>query len=105
MPNQSVTAVIDPNTVLTADQQAEAEIVGKRYNASMVIWGEDTGVELIASFLNLREPEFDAADVDIQETQRTQLANPSQYAEFVTRELPGQLAFLALFAVGQTYVL
>ena len=105
LPDTSVTAVIDPHVVLTADQQAEAERIGKLHNASMVIWGEDTGVEMRANFLNLREPDFAAADVDIQETQRTQLANPSQYAEFVTRDLPGQIAFLALFAVGQTHYL
>ena len=57
MPGKPVRAEIDPNTELTADQQAEAEVVGKRYDASMIIWGEDTGVELIASFLNLREPD------------------------------------------------
>lgn len=62
-------------------------------------------VELIASFLNLRQPGFAAADVDIEETERTQLANPSQYAQFVTRDLPGQMAFLALFALGQSYFL
>jgi hypothetical protein len=33
---------IDDRLVLTADQRAEAEALARRYNASMVIWGEDT---------------------------------------------------------------
>ena len=86
MPNNSVTAVIDPNTVLTADQQAEAEVLGKRHNASMVIWGEDTGVELVASFLNLREPDF-AAGCRYRGDATHAVGEPgSQYAEFVTRD-------------------
>jgi tetratricopeptide (TPR) repeat protein len=105
MPDKSVTVVIDPNVIPTADERLEVERAGRLHNASMVIWGEDTGVELIARFLNLREPSFDARDVNIRETERTQLANPSRYAEFVTRDLPGQIAFLALFAVGQSYYL
>jgi tetratricopeptide (TPR) repeat protein len=90
-------------TRLAADDRAGAEKLGKRYNASMVIWGADTGVRVTVNFLNLKQPDFTAAEVQISETERTQLANPSAYASFVTRDLPGQLTFLSLFAIGQSY--
>jgi tetratricopeptide (TPR) repeat protein len=90
-------------TRLTGDDQAEAKKLGERYGASMVIWGVNTGVRVTVNFLNLKEPDYGAAAVQISETERTQLANPSTYARFITNDLPGQLTFLALFAVGQSY--
>jgi tetratricopeptide (TPR) repeat protein len=90
-------------TRLAADDREGAEKLGKRYNASMVIWGADTGVHITVNFLNLKQPHFAAAEVQISETERTQLANPSAYASFVTRDLPSQLTFLSLFAIGQSY--
>jgi len=90
---------------LTSDQRSEAEALGNRYNASMVIWGEDTGVEVIVNFLNLKEPSFDAASTIITETERTQLANPSAYARFITNDLPRTMGFFAFFALGQSYIL
>lgn len=88
---------------LTADDRAGAEKLGKRYNASMVIWGADTGVRVTVNYLNIKQPDFEAAEVQISETERTQLANPSAYATFVTTDLPNQLVFLSLFAIGQSY--
>ena len=85
------------------DQDRTASKLGKQYDASMVIWGADTGVQVTVNFLNLKHPDFDAAHVQISETQRTQIANPDAYASFVNRDLPGQLSFLSLFAVGQSY--
>lgn len=90
-------------TRLTGDDQAEAKKLGERYGASMVIWGADTGVRVTVNFLNLKEPDYEGAAVQISETERAQLANPSAYARFITTDLPGQLTFLALFAVGQSY--
>jgi tetratricopeptide (TPR) repeat protein len=98
----SLRVEIDP-TELTADQREEAEALGKQYKASMVIWGEDTGVQVLVNFLNLKEPDFEAAYVEIDETEFTQITNPSAYASFITSDLPAQLTFLSLFAVGQTY--
>lgn len=92
---------IDP-AELTADQRPQAEALGKRYNASIVIWGEDTGVEVIVNFLNLKEPNFDATPVTVTERERTQLANPTAYARFITNDLPQQMTFLALFAIGES---
>ena len=90
-------------TRLTADDQAGAQKLGERYHASMVIWGSISGVRVIVNYLNLRQPDFDAASVKISETERTQLANPSAYSSFIAKDLPGQMSFLALFAVGQSY--
>ena len=90
-------------TRLRADDLDGAQRLGERYKASMVIWGADTGVRVTVNYLNLKHPDFEAAEVEISETERTQLANPSAYAEFVTRDLPGQLTFLSLFAIGQSY--
>jgi len=90
-------------TRLLADDLDGAQRLGERYKASMVIWGADTGIRVTVSFLNLKHPDFEAAQVEISETERTQLANPSAYVEFVTRDLPGQLTFLSLFAIGQSY--
>lgn len=91
------------STVLTADQRPQAEALGDRYRASMIIWGEDTGVEVIVNFFNLREPAFAAASITINETERTQLANPPAYAQFITTDLPRHLSFLALLAIGQSH--
>ena len=90
-------------TRLTADDQAGAQKLGERYHASMVIWGSISGVRVTVNYLNLRQPDFDAASVRISETERTQLANPSAYSSFIAKDLPGQMSFLALFAVGQSY--
>jgi tetratricopeptide (TPR) repeat protein len=102
---ESVRVEVDSNTELAADQRAAAEALGNRYKASIVIWGADTGVRVVVNFLNLRQPELPAADVRINETARSQLASPSEYVQFITADLPAQLAFLSLFAVGQSYYL
>jgi serine/threonine protein kinase/tetratricopeptide (TPR) repeat protein len=88
---------------LAADARAEARELGERYQASIIIWGADTGVRITINYLNLKEPDLSAANVQISETERTQLANPSAYASFVTKDMPAQLAFLALFAIGQSF--
>ncbi len=93
---------IEPSE-LTADQRVEAEALGNQYNASMVIWGEDTGVEVLVNFFNLKEPNFRAADIEISETERTQIATPEPYGVFITQDLPAQLTFLSLFSIGQSY--
>lgn len=101
---QKLRIVVEP-TKLTADERPQAEALGKRYNASIVIWGEETGVEIITNFLNLRHTNFDDASVTIMETEQTQLANPSAYARFITNDLPRQITFYVLFNVGQSYYL
>jgi hypothetical protein len=80
-------------TSLAPDDRTGAEALGQRYGASMVIWGADTGARVSVSFLNLRQPAFDAAQVQISEIERTQLAalaDPNAYSTFITADLPGQ---------------
>ncbi|MCB0166853.1 MAG: tetratricopeptide repeat protein [Anaerolineae bacterium] len=90
-------------TILTGDQPEEAKALGSAYNAEMIIWGEDTGSKVWVNFYNLKQPDFDAADVSIIETNRTEVVNPSAYGKFIVGDLPKQLTFLAFFAVGQSY--
>ena len=92
---------IAPEIIAAADR-AGAEQLGNHYNASIVIWGEDTGTRVTVNFLNRREPTNASAEVSINETLRTQIARPEAYASFVTHDLPQQMTFLALFAVGQS---
>jgi len=94
---------VDPNTCLTAADRADAQALGDRYNASLIIWGADTGVRVSVNFYNRKQPDFEAAAVRLEETLRTQIAAPSEYAAFITQDLPAQLTFLSLFAVGQSY--
>ena len=39
----------------------------------------------------------------INETSRTQMGNPPAYSQFITNDLPEQINFLSLFAIGQSY--
>jgi tetratricopeptide (TPR) repeat protein len=90
-------------TPLQADDGDEALLLGQRYNASIVIWGADTGVRVTVNYLNLKQPDLAAARVRISETEFTQLANPNAYASFITQDMPSQITFLSLFAVGRSF--
>jgi tetratricopeptide (TPR) repeat protein len=93
---------VEPTRLRAGDRDG-AERLGRRYNASMIIWGADTGVRVTVNYLNLKDPEFEAAEVEISETEETYVVNPSAYAEYVTYNLPGQLTFLSLFAIGHSH--
>jgi tetratricopeptide (TPR) repeat protein len=91
---------------LAARESEEAERLGEQYNASMIIWGEDTGVEIAVNFRNLKEPGFMASEVAIRENERVRQASDMDrrpWIRFMTEDLPTQLAFLSLFSVGQAY--
>ncbi len=93
---------VAPDILESADRDG-AQRLGDRYDASIVIWGADTGVRVSVNFYNHKQPNSEAADVKIEETVRTQIVAPREYAEFITQDLPNQLVFLSLFAVGQSY--
>ena len=96
--------VVEDPIILKADEREAAEALGNRYKAGIVIWGEDTGAEVIVNFLNLKQPNAEAAAVEIPERTRVQLtADPEPYNRFILEDLPNQLAFLSLFAVGQSH--
>ena len=100
----TVMVKVEP-TILRTENRDEAEALGNQYNATLIIWGEETSIRLEVNFLNLKEPDFDAAEATISETEKNQIAsiaNPDAYTAFVLEELPGQLSFLSLFALGQT---
>ncbi len=91
------------STMLTADQRSEAEALGRRYNASMVIWGEETGVEVRVNVLNLKPMPFGTPETEIIEKEAVQLAmNRDAYIFFINTQLPSEVSFLALFAVAQS---
>jgi len=90
-------------SVLESDQQKEAKTLGEQYNASLVVWGDDTGVRVTVNFLQLHNLDFEAANARISETKRTQIANPSEYNQFIVDDLPKRLTFLSLFAIGHKY--
>ena len=100
---RTVRVEIEP-TILTSDQQIEAETLGKQYKASIVMWGDDTGARVTVNFRYLRELDLEASRVTVTEA-RSQAADPVRYHQFVTDDLPRQMTFLALFAIGQSYYL
>ncbi len=92
-------------TILRTENRDEVEALGNQYNATLIIWGEETSTRIEVSFLNLKEPDFDAAETTISETESTQIAsiaNPEAYSTIVLEDLPGQISFLSFFALGQT---
>jgi tetratricopeptide (TPR) repeat protein len=100
---ENVRVEIEPTAVEARDRET-AEVLGQQYDASMIVWGADTGARLEVNFLNLKEPDFDAAEATLNETARTQLARPDAFAQFVIEDLPNHFTFLTLFAVGQSFV-
>lgn len=98
----NVRVEIEP-TVLTSDEREEAERLGELYDANMIIWGEDVGIEVIVNFLNLNNPSALAAEVTIEEQLATQLADPPAYAQFMLFDLPEELTFYTFYALGQAY--
>jgi excisionase family DNA binding protein len=84
-------------------QLNQAVRIGRRYNASIIIWGSDSGIKVTVNFLDLKQPDFVYACQRYEETNRTQLVNPSAYAQFILEDLPSRLTFLSLFSIGYTY--
>lgn len=94
---------IDP-TILSSDDEIAAKALGEKYNASIVIWGEVTAVHVIVNFSNLRKQDYRSSNIQVDEIVRTQLADPTGYARFITRSLPSHMAFLSLYAISQSYI-
>ena len=115
---------VEPTSLKSADSEA-AQALGQLYDATLIIWGSDTGVRQEINFLNLKIPNlnnislftsylipsgqelFELSNLDsflevvISETTRSQLGNPEGYSQFVVDELPNQISYLALIALGQ----
>ena len=91
---------INRNTVLELAERESAQTLGERYNAAMVIWGTESRTSVRVNFLNIKEPEIDAGDEQVQVIAPETLVG----AQFIEGHLAGQLTFLSLFAVGQAVV-
>jgi len=96
---------VHPQIIPSGEESKPVAIaLGNIFSATMVIWGEATGTLIRTNFLNLREPDFAAAEAMHEETERTvRGARPEAYAGFVNQDLPSQMSFLVFFAVGQSY--
>lgn len=102
---QNLRVAVEP-TELNADQRTQAEALGKLYNASMVIWGEDKRLKVIVNLLNLKEHDFVPPSVVITTTEATLYSeHPNAYKQFILNDLPHEMAFFALYAVAQSYYL
>jgi len=89
---------INPNVALHRDDREDAQALGERYGAAVIIWGTKTDYDVTVRFLNIKALEIPAGDEQVQ------IVAPDEFAEFVVRDLPNQLTFLSLFAVGQAVV-
>ncbi len=95
---------VDPQILPEGDISKAIELGSNRYDANIVIWGSDTGTEVVVNFLNLKDPFQPLANINISETEKVQLAdNPDSYVQFVNRDLPEKMTFLSFFAIGQSY--
>ncbi|MCB8943408.1 MAG: tetratricopeptide repeat protein [Ardenticatenaceae bacterium] len=91
-----------PSTGLEEEQELAKQLLGEQYNASFIIWGHNSGIRTEVRFINLKDPEFGGAESTISETDRSQLAKPDAYSQFIVEDLPNQLVFLSLYALAQT---
>ncbi|MCB8967992.1 MAG: hypothetical protein H6660_13975 [Ardenticatenaceae bacterium] len=85
---------IDPNADLHELDREEAQALGERHGAAVIIWGTETRSDITVKFLNLKELTASAGDEQVQ------IIDPDEYAEFVVKDLPGQLAFFVIVCSG-----
>lgn len=95
---------VDP-TVLPASARQEAEALGARNGAHLVIWGESSGAATIVNFLTLRYTNMAAGEVHVANRMRNQLADPDPYTQFTSHDLAADASWLASFALAQSYYL
>lgn len=81
-----------------------AKNFGNIYNASIVISGVESSTLLKVDFLSLSPRTREWEKVQIRETNNVYISaanDPDKYIQFINEDLPGHLAFLALFAIGK----
>jgi tetratricopeptide (TPR) repeat protein len=86
---------IEPHVTLQDNDFRKAEALGDKYNATIVIWGAETRVDLTVNFYNLRVTKLAAAKQSISE-----LVMPDEYSQLVVQDLPNRVKFLALLTIG-----
>ncbi len=84
--------------VLQSEDREGAEALGAQYDASIVIWGDETAVRVTVNYFNRKAADSLASDVEVS------VARPDNYVQFITADLPGQLTFLSLFTVAKSYI-
>ena len=91
---------LDPHTILDQFAEDEARALGERYDAAVVIFGEESRSTVTVNFLNIKEPKVAAGNEQVYVDAPETLVG----AQFIRGHLAGQLTFLSLFAVGQAVV-
>ncbi len=100
----NVRVELDEVHLFEADERELAEAVGNCYGATVMLWGKEKPFNVDINFLNVIEPEAAAARIDIDERDTvSRLAPPEQYQTFILEDIPRQLTYLSLFAIGQSH--
>ncbi len=87
-----------------ADEDALAQAVGDCYGAAVMLWGKEKTLNVDINFLNVREPDSNAGRIVLDEQEVvSQLVPPEQYQTFVLEDVPRQMSYLTLFAIGQSH--
>lgn len=104
--DNSIRIELEPTQLRSGDREGAREL-GRKYNADLIIWGEEDTVSMEANFLNLNRPLFVASDVSLQNPEGVYylsgLQDPDSYYKFISNDLPKQLGFLSFFAIAQLY--
>ncbi len=96
---------IDPS-VLGAGDLTRAQELADRYQASLVIWGEDTGSEILVDLLSRTgssAPFSEMQTANISLGGRTLIANPNEHFSMVVDDLPAYLEYISNLAMGESY--
>lgn len=90
------------NRQLLIDDLELAKKLGESKNASIVIWGADTGTDVTVNFLNLKALDTPMYSIE-GGVEASQLVNPDAYAVFTTQDIQENLTFLSLYGIGIAY--
>lgn len=102
---ENIRVEVTPIVIRPEDRDKAVEL-GKQLHASMIIWGADTGVRIVVNYLSFQDDNFPITELEITDSLANlaqNLSQPEPYAHFITEELPSQLSFLSLFAIGHSY--
>ncbi|WP_420641447.1 tetratricopeptide repeat protein [Candidatus Leptofilum sp.] len=91
---------------LDSNERKSAEIIGKRSDANVIVWGSVTGARIVVNYLNLNplplpSNELIVTDIEVTETEAVQLLSLEDYHSFTVSNIPAQISFLSLFTIGQ----
>ena len=92
---KNIRVEIDSKVSLSDNDFSKAAKLGKKYNATIVIWGSETRVDLTVNFYNLKAGRTSAAQSSINE-----LIQPDEYPKLIVQYIPSRINFLALLTIG-----